>query len=137
MFSGPDSSITYNSTEQLQKTITIVDTRTEEPLFTMEIPVGKQLTIQFAADRGDDPVNTPDMMYYQLWDDGRMLGQLRNALTVPNAASRRIDVRVNQEPLFAEAPPDMPLRVDQQQPDWWSPKGGPVPESPGRSMYDD
>jgi len=137
MFSGPKSAITYYSTESLQKSVTVVDTRTEQPVFSMDIPVGKQLTIQFMADKGDDPVNTPDMMYYQVWDLGTTVGQLRNSMTVPNAASRRIDVRVNQGAAYAEAPPDMPLRVDQQQPDWWSPRGGPVPEDKGRSMYHD
>ncbi len=137
MLSTPDSSITYESTEHLQKTVMIVDTRTEETVFTMDIPVGKQLTIQFARDRGNDPVNTPDLMYYQVWDIGTRLGQLRNSVTVPNAASRRIDVRVNQEPAYADAPADMPLRVDQNQPDWWTSKGGPLPDSQnGRKIYD-
>lgn len=136
MFSSPDSSITYVSTEQLQKTVTIVDTRTEEPLFSMAVPVGKQLTIKFVPDRGNDSVNTPDLMYYQVWDDATPFGQLRNSMTVPNAVCRRIDVRVNQGPVYAEAPPDMPLRVDQEQPDWWTPEGGPIPEDTGRSMYD-
>jgi len=137
MFSSPKSAITYYSTEQLQKTVTLVDTRTEQTIFSMEVPVGKQLTIEFEEDRGNDPVNTPDIMYYQIWDLGTRLGMLRNAMTVPNAASRRIDIKVHQGPAYAEAPPDMPLRVDQKQPDWWTPEGGPLPENPGRSMYDD
>jgi hypothetical protein len=136
MFGSPTSAITYYSTQPRQKTVTVNDTRTEEPFFSMEIPVGKQLTIQFVEDRGDDPVNTPDMMYYQIWELGTTMGQLRNSMTVPNGASRRIDIKINQGAAYAEAPEDMPLRVDQNQPDWWSPKGGPVPESAGKSMYD-
>lgn len=136
MFGSPTSAITYYSTEQLQKTVTVYDTRTEEPFFSMEIPVGKQLTIQFVADRGDDKVNTPDLMLYQIWDIGTTMGQLRNSMTVPNGASRRIDIKLHQGPAYAEAPEDMPLRVDQNQPDWWSAKGGPMPESSGKSMYD-
>ena len=38
---------TYYSTESLPATVTIVDTRTAEPFFTIEIPVGKQLTLDF------------------------------------------------------------------------------------------
>ena len=136
MMSGPTSAITYESTEHLQKSVSIVDTRTEETIFTIDIPAGKQLTIQFQADRGNDPVHTPDLMYYEVWDIGTRMGELRNSMTVPNAVCRRIDVRINQEPTFANAPPDSTLRVDEQPPEWWTEEGGPVPESKRRSMYD-
>ena len=38
---------TYYSTERMAKSITLVDTRNGEVVFALEIPVGKQLTINF------------------------------------------------------------------------------------------
>jgi len=102
---------TYYSTESLPATVTIVDTRTEEPFFTIEIPVGKQLTMDFKEGKGDDPVLTPDLMVYQVFDLGTKIGKLRNSVTVPNSYSRRIDVDY-REPETATPPPDQPIRTD-------------------------
>ncbi|MHC4094354.1 MAG: hypothetical protein ACYSVY_29470 [Planctomycetota bacterium] len=113
---------TYYSTESKPATVTIVDTRTEEPFFTIEIPVGKQLTLDFQEGKGDDPDLTPDLMVYQIFDLGTSIGKLRNSVTVPNAYSRRIDV--DYRPAPEEAPPS---------PD----KGGPRPEDKSKTLYDD
>jgi hypothetical protein len=119
---------TYYSTESKPATVTIVDTRTEEPFFTIEIPVGKQLTLDFQEGKGDDPDLTPDLMVYQIFDLGTSIGKLRNSVTVPNAYSRRIDV--DYRPAPEEAPPS-------HRPDWWTPEGGPRPEDKSKTLYDD
>ena len=100
---------TYWSTESLPATITIVDTRTGEPFFTVEIPVGKQLVIDFK--------------------------ELRNGITVPDSFSRRIDVSYRAAPEYADTPDD-PLRVDENRPDWWTPRGGPMPGNDALHIYD-
>ncbi len=74
---------TYYSTESMPATVTIVDTRTEEPFFTIEIPVGKQLTMNFKEGKGDDPALTPDLMVYQIFPLGTtivLLSRVRMAV---------------------------------------------------------
>jgi len=130
--------ITYESTEESPKTITLIDLRTEEAVFTMDIPVGKQLTIDFEAGDGDDPVNTPDLMSYAVLDRGSNFGRLNNSISVPNAASRRINMTIRSGVEFPQAPVTAGLRTDQaaDRPDWWSSRGGRMPEDRTTEMYD-
>jgi hypothetical protein len=133
------NSYTYYSTEQMPKTITIVDTRTNEPFFTQEIPPGRQLTIQFLKDEGDDEVNTPDLMLYQVFDLGTRIGKLRNSMSVPNATCRKIEMDFRTGPEASPAPPEQRFRTDtlSGRPSWWTPEGGPLPENDGQNIYDD
>jgi hypothetical protein len=129
---------TYYSTQDRPTTLSIVDSRTGEPFFTLEIPVGKQLTLEFQEGEGDDPVLTPDLMIYDIFPLGTSIGKLRNSVTVPNAYSRRIDV--DYRPAPEQAPePERPLRTDDlaDRPDWWTPEGGPRPEDKSKSLYDE
>ncbi|HWB19674.1 MAG TPA: hypothetical protein VG711_05185 [Phycisphaerales bacterium] len=130
--------VTYYSTEEYPKTITLVDTRTNEVLFTMDVPVGKQLSIDFDAGQGDDPVNTPDLMRYSVWDIGTMYGRLGNSLSVPNASCRRVDMSIRPGVEYAQKSKEAQLRTDQEsdRPDWWTSKGGPLPEQKTTNMYD-
>ena len=130
---------TYYSTQSRPATVTIVDTRTEEPFFTIEIPVGKQLTMDFKEGKGDDPVLTPDLMVYQIFDLGTSIGKLRNSVTVPNQFCRRIDVDYRPAPEEMPPSPDKPLRADElaDRPDWWTPEGGPRPKDEAKTLYDD
>lgn len=130
---------TYYSPQNRPKTITIVDTRTGEMIFSLAIPAGQQLTLDFLPDDGDDPVERPDLMRYQIWPIGTTTGRLTNAMSVPNAACRRIDVTFRPGPEYATAPPERHLRSDRpaDRPDWWSPKGGPVPDESPVDAYDD
>jgi hypothetical protein len=116
-----------------------VDTRTEEPFFTIEIPPGKQLTVDFQEGKGDDPVLTPDLMVYQIFDLGTSMGKLRNSVTVPHSYNRRIDVDYRPGPEAAPPSPDKPLRTDElaDRPDWWTPEGGPRPKDEAKTLYDD
>jgi len=130
---------TYISTESLQKSIDIVDTRDESIVFTIDIPPGQELVIDFDEGDGDDPVQRPDLMRYQIFPAGTQSGSLRNAMTVPAAAARRVDVRVHQGPAYAVAPTERSLRTDEMadRPAWWTPEGGPMPDSAhSRSNYD-
>ena len=99
---------TYSSTETRPTTVTIVDTRTGEAIFAMDIPVGRQLTIDFDEGSGDDPIDAPDLMRYELFVIGTTYGGLDNSMTVPNANCRRIDVTFRPAP---EAPPGAAGRV--------------------------
>ncbi|MHC5024002.1 MAG: hypothetical protein ACYTGG_08830 [Planctomycetota bacterium] len=129
---------TFYSTETSPKTVSIIDLRTDEEIFKVEIPVGKQLTFDFVEELGDDVVYTPDLMRYEIWPIGTKTGKLRNALSVPNAASRRIDVQVRVGIEYAQSPTDRRLRTDEliDRPDWWTPDGGPLPDSDTAELYD-
>ena len=58
-FGGTGGSQTYYSTEARPTTINLIDVRTGESLFAMDIPPGKQLTIDLDEGEGDDPVHRP------------------------------------------------------------------------------
>jgi hypothetical protein len=130
MMAYTGGSHTYYSTEDQPKTVRITDVRTNEVIFSMDVPAGKQLTMDFVPGEGDDPVYTPDLMRYHVWDIGTETGVLENSLTVPAANSRRIDVFLREGPEYAEAPPQRMLRADEvgERPDWWTPEGGEMPE---------
>jgi hypothetical protein len=101
---------TYVSTEYQPKTISLVDTRTGQTVWSYELPVGRQLNMQFF--RGDsntaaDFLN-PDTM---TWDDvpaKTYFGLARQRLAVPPATARRIDVALRPSP---ELTPE-PVRFD-------------------------
>ncbi|MDP6693271.1 MAG: hypothetical protein QF444_03010 [Phycisphaerales bacterium] len=125
-FNGPESAATWESTEEFPKTITVIDTRSGEKIFVMEIPVGKQLVIDFETGSGNDTVETPDLMRWEIFNVGTGWGALNNAMTVPNRWSRRLDVTIRPSSEYAPQTNDQTMRVDELEdhPDWWSPDGG-------------
>jgi hypothetical protein len=130
---------TYFSTETQPKSVRLVDVRSGETVFAMDIPPGKQLSLKFVEGGGDDPVYTPDSMLYQVFDLGTETGKLRNAMNVPGRFGRRLDVTLRQGPEYVTPAPDRVLRTDEMEdrPDWWTPKGGELPEDDtGIGIYD-
>lgn len=123
---GPDSAATYQSTEEFPKTIMLIDTRSGERIFVVEIPVGKKLVVDFVQDSGDNPVLTPDLMSWEIFSSDVKYGPLSNSMTVPNRWSRRIDVTMRDSSEYGNPSSDRPLRVDEvnDQPDWWTAEGG-------------
>jgi hypothetical protein len=131
------SAATYYSTQAYPATITIVDTRTEEPFFTVEIPAGHELVVDFEEGKGDDDVLTPDLMIYEIFPIGTSIGRLRNSVTVPSSYCRRIDVDYREAP-EAEPSTERPPRSDElaDRPDWWTPEGGKKPDDKATTLYD-
>ena len=121
-------SLTYYSTAEEPKSISVIDLRNGDNVFEMKIPVGKQLVIQFYDGSGDDPVYTPDLMKYQIFDIGTQVGSLQNSITVPDAYSRRIDVFMRKGDRYEAPEPNRPLRTDEllDRPAGWTPEGGPA-----------
>jgi hypothetical protein len=103
---------TYYSFETAPKTVVLIDTRSGEEFFTMDIPVGKQLTFDFVAGEGDDPVLRPDLMRWEVWDQNTYTGQLTNTLSVPHASSRRIDVFIRDSIEYKTGSPDTELGME-------------------------
>jgi len=121
---------TYVSSEMRPVTISVIDTRTEEPFFKFEIPAGKQLTMNFLEGGGDDPVERPDRMVYAIFDAGTSVGRLTNQLTCPPLGCRRIDYTLRTGPEWREESAEFANRVDgvSSKPAWWTPQGGRLPK---------
>jgi hypothetical protein len=140
MFASAKGPSTIVSTETIQKSVSMVDLRSGEVFFAMDVPPGKQLTWQFHKDEGDEPVYTPDLMRFEVKEAGDKSGKLHNAMTVPGAASRRVDIDVRQVVQY-QPPRDeqASLRADQEadRPEWWTPRGGAMPDDRRHNMYDD
>jgi hypothetical protein len=138
-FNGPESAATYQSTEEMPKTIVLADTRSGERLFVMEIPVGKKLVIDFIKDSGDNNVLTPDLMMWEVFPNNVNYGPLSNSMTVPNGWSRKLDVTFRNSSEYSNPITDRPLRVDEvnDQPDWWTVDGGEIDSTDPSNGYDD
>jgi len=93
-----DDTFLYPSTAQVPKSVTLVDTRTGQTLWSYEIPVGRRLVVSF--NRNVEPQNalTPDRMNWDELDSSTSSGSLENSMLVPDRNGRRLDVRVRLAP---------------------------------------
>lgn len=101
-----NDTFTYISTSHEPKTITLVDTRSGEKLWTCEIPVGQQLVVRFLDDERAESRGW-DTMKWRLMPAWTAWGTLDNAMSVPPNTARRIDMTLRKGPEFvvAEATP--------------------------------
>lgn len=95
---------TYVSTSQQPKTITIVDTRTQETVFAMDIPVGQQLVINFDDKSANSDKYMSGTMRWAVMPAGDRYGSKRNRLDVPPPGSRRVDMTLRDGPEVATRP---------------------------------
>lgn len=109
---------TYVSSTYAPKTVTVIDVRSNEPIFEIDVPVGQQLSIQFLAGKGDDPNETPDLMRYELQERGKSTGLIANSLTVPDHRSLRVDVTLRQGPEYGGNSSQASTGYDRG--DWWT-----------------
>jgi hypothetical protein len=84
--------------------VTLVDTRTGDEFWSVDVPVGKRLVIQFYEDQGVKGNATPDLMRWDLMDRTRDSGELTQRQAVPPAYARRIDTTLRATP---ELPAEM------------------------------
>lgn len=92
-----DDLFTYWSTPHMPQTVTLIDTRTGEKMWTYEIPVGQQLVMRFYGDTTPG-ANLTDTMRWEVMDVGDKFGSLDNILPVPGRFARRVDVEVRPTP---------------------------------------
>lgn len=88
----------YVSRAHEPKTVTLVDTRTGESLWTMDVPVGRKLVINFEPDKAGNTPGRPDLMRWELMNESDLLGRLDNAMPVPVASARRLDMTLRVGP---------------------------------------
>lgn len=99
---------TYVSTEWQPYTISLVDTTTGETVWTVDVPVGKQLFMSFRKGSGPNSYR-PDMMDWEIEIAGRMFGTPNNQIPVPGRATRRVDVELRPVPERPVTTPPPPL----------------------------
>jgi len=104
-----DDTYTYVSEAWAPTNVSLVDTRTGQTLWSVEIPVGQQCVIRFH--RGAEPDNEvlPDTMRWQLMTAGRETGDLFSIAPVPPASARRVDVALRRSPEMPTRPQPGPL----------------------------
>ena len=96
-----DDQFTYDSTSHLPVSVALVDSRTDAPLWEVDVPVGQRLVVQFSPDRAEQSsLDTPDLMRWEVYPIKSKTSFLRNAMPVPNAGSRRLDVTYRPAPEF-------------------------------------
>ena len=89
-------------------TVTIRDTRTGQAFWSIDVPVGKKLALQFLQGHGTDSQYAPDLMKWGLMGEFDPYSNLANSLPVPAADVRRIEPTLRAVP---ELPPDMAGRA--------------------------
>jgi hypothetical protein len=107
---GPLKSIdrfTYASTTWEPKTITLIDTRTGETLWTADVPVGKELVIDFNVPaNADNSEWLPDVAEWEIFPYPTRSGQLTNTMRVPPRSARRVDVTFRPVPEMPSGAPE-------------------------------
>jgi hypothetical protein len=81
---------TYISTPDSPKTIKVVDWTTNTTLWSIDLPIGHQVTIRFFEDFDPKNRERPDLMRWQVWDRPDLYGQLRSSMPVPDKNHRKI-----------------------------------------------
>ncbi len=99
-------SFTYISTEHQPKTVSVIDTRTGQTVWSYEVPVGRELVMEFyegESARAADYLN-PDILRWDDFEAGQLFGAPGKRVSVPPATARRIDVALRPAPESAAAP---------------------------------
>jgi len=95
-----DDAMTYFSKPYTPATVTLVDTRTGENLWTYEVPVGRQLTLRFYKQQSTKDSHMPDLMRWDELDQGSEQAILRNKMNVPPSSSRRLELTYRKTPEY-------------------------------------
>ena len=94
---------TYESRPLQPKSIEVVDVRTEQVVWAMDIPVGSRLTIDFTGDKkaGAGQLGTADMRW-KLRGTTTGISDESGTVEVPTADSRRVDMFIREAPEFPQ-----------------------------------
>ncbi|MBT4766753.1 MAG: hypothetical protein HOO04_00150 [Phycisphaerae bacterium] len=113
---GTWSPMTFQSTAAVPKTVVIVDTRTGETVFELDIPLGKQLSVQFfkyRTSRRDGPSRKDGgsqyYMKYTVHTLGSTTGGLDESVDLPAAWNRRLDVFMRSPEDYTPMDPTRPV----------------------------
>lgn len=114
---------TYWSEPHMPQTVELIDLRTGETLFAVDIPPRQQLVVKFVKNHSEKDSWMPDLMKWELMPRGTKRGKLDNSIPVPPSFSRRLDVSLRETPEMPDAPRySQPAPAAQQPVDWTSPE---------------
>jgi hypothetical protein len=83
---------TYESTVDFQQSVQLTDVATNDVIWSINIPVGKQVVIRFQDDHDPENVERPALMRWELMERGRRTGELYNAIPAPAWDRRLMEV---------------------------------------------
>lgn len=89
---------TYISTAFYPKTVSVIDTRTGQTVWSYDVPVGRQLNFQFSASDEPQSAAYPDKIKWSEVDAGQLFGTLENEQPMPGRDARRIDLKIRPVP---------------------------------------
>jgi hypothetical protein len=114
---------TYTSTTDLPQSVSLIDTRSGQTVWSKDIPVGRQLVLRFTPVESRWELTEPDRMNWAIMEIGRFgTDALSEELWVPPANARRLDISYRAP---GELPPP-PVEVQDAPP----PLAEPAPEAP-------
>ncbi len=93
-----NDTFTYQSFAHAPQTISVVDTRTGQPVWTGEVPVGQQLVVRFVDRTGESESENNALMRWAYMPINSQQVSLPNTVTVPPASARRIDMELREGP---------------------------------------
>jgi hypothetical protein len=97
----------YVSHEYQPWSVTLIDLRTGQEIWAIDVPVGQQLVVHFLPNDGakqGESGFTPDSMEWALMKKGTEFGPLPNKIAVPGKESRKLVGNLRATP---ELPSDM------------------------------
>ncbi len=92
---------TYTSTAYSPKTVRLVDTRSLEELWSVDVPVGQMVVIRFFEGKSEGNLHNPDVMRWEIIPALRGSTLLDNEMPVPAAWARRIEWELRKGPEYA------------------------------------
>ncbi len=102
-----DDSYTYVSTAYEPLTITLYDNRDNEPLWTVDVPIGSKVSLKFLKNKAKEgTTRRPDIMQWVIYDQQRRTARYDNTMAVPAAESRLMRVSLRNGPEFPEEKPE-------------------------------
>jgi hypothetical protein len=100
---------TYVSTPYEPLSVTLYDNRDKEPLWTVDVPVGKKVSIRFLPNQSEDSTaRRPDIMQWEIYDAKNRRSSLTSTMAVPPADSRLLKVTLREGPEYPVELEDLP-----------------------------
>ena len=102
-----DDSYTYISTPYEPLTVTLYDNRDNEPIWTVDVPIGSKVSLRFRKNKvKEGTTRRPDIMEWVIYDQKRRTARYENTMAVPSPESRMMRVSLRKGPEFPEEAPD-------------------------------
>ena len=98
---GPQRSIdmfTYESTTYLAQTVTLIDTRDDAELWSVDVPVGHRLSLRFYDNPTADDATMTDEMKWVVTESKNGPRAMKNRIPAPPSWARRLDVSYRDAP---------------------------------------